>query len=127
MAKPKQATRHGFPRSPCPIAVTLDILGDKWTLLVIRDLFLGKRTYGELLKSAEKIPTNILAERLKRLEEAGLVEKKAYQAHPVRYAYALSPKGRELDAVIKAIAAWANKHFPGTFVPPRNYLKRAKP
>lgn len=124
MPRPKSVRTHGFPRSPCPIAVTLDVLGDKWTLLVIRDLLLGKRTYGELSASPERIPTNILAERLKRLQKAGLVEKKPYQEHPVRYAYALTPKGQELKGVMKAIAAWANRHFPGTFVPPENYLDR---
>jgi DNA-binding HxlR family transcriptional regulator len=117
MAKAKPRRQHGFERSPCPVAVTLDLLGDKWTLLVIRDLFLGKHTYGELLQSAEKIPTNILADRLKRLEKAGVVEKEPYQEHPVRYAYALTAKGRELKEVIRAIVLWANKNVPGTFVP----------
>lgn len=117
MAKPKKTRGHGFERSPCPVAVTLDLLGDKWTLLVIRDLFLGKHTYGELLRAGEKIPTNILADRLKRLQKAGVIEKKPYQDHPVRYAYALTPKGRELKGVIRAMVVWANKHIPGTFVP----------
>ena len=63
-------------RSACPIANALDLLGDRWTLLVIRDLmFLGNRRFGEMLASPEGIPTNILTDRLRRLEERGLVEK----------------------------------------------------
>ena len=64
---------HGLARSPCPIANALDVVGDKWTLLVVRDLLRGKRTYSELLASPERIPTNLLAERLERLERAGLM------------------------------------------------------
>ena len=60
-------------RSICPVSCVLDILGDKWTLLVVRDMFMGKKTYGELQKSPEKIPTNILAERLKRLERSDVM------------------------------------------------------
>ncbi len=66
-------TAKPFARSACAIANSLDILGDKWSLLVVRDLLHGKRTYGELALSPERIPTNILADRLKRLESAGIV------------------------------------------------------
>src|SRR5271168_4961621 len=76
------------PRSPCPVACSLDLFGDRWTLLVIRDLFWGKTRFGEFEASPEGIPTNILAERLQRLEAAGLVGRKAYQSNPPRYAYA---------------------------------------
>ena len=104
----------GFRRSPCPVACTLDILGDKWTLLVVRDLFSGKKTYSEFQNSPESIPTNILADRLKRLLEHGIVEKKPYQEHPVRYEYALTPKGRDLGGVLKAVVQWGEKHVPGS-------------
>ena len=103
-----------FKRSPCPVASTLDLIGDKWTLLVVRDLLRGKRTYGELLDSPERIPTNILAERLKRLERAGLITSAAYQERPVRYAYTLTPGGESLRAVLKAFARWGEEHIPGT-------------
>ena len=74
MKQRKATSRVRTPRSPCPIANTLDILGDKWTLLVVRDLlFLDKHLYGEFMQSGEGIPTNVLADRLKRLEETGLV------------------------------------------------------
>lgn len=79
-------------RSPCPIANTLDILGDKRTLLVIRDLFSGKKTYTDFQSSPESIPTNILANRLKRLADYGIIEKTPYQQRPVRYAYRLTEK-----------------------------------
>src|SRR5262249_57114284 len=86
-------------RSSCAVASTLDIVGDKWSLLVIRDLFAGKSTYGELLDAPERIPTNILADRLRRLENAGIIEKKAYQERPVRFAYALTAKGRDMGEI----------------------------
>ena len=101
-------------RSICPVASTLDILGDKWSLLVIRDLFAGKTTYSELQNSPEKVPTNILANRLVRLTDHEIVEKKPYQTHPVRYEYILTPKGRELGPILKSMVAWGEKHIPGT-------------
>lgn len=104
----------GFRRSPCPIASTLDLVGDKWSLLVIRDMLHGKRTYGELLDSPEGIPTNILADRLRRLEEAGIIVSAAYQERPVRYAYALSAKGSALGDVLLALVRWGKRHIPGT-------------
>jgi DNA-binding HxlR family transcriptional regulator len=104
----------GFARSSCAVASTLDIVGDKWSLLVIRDLFAGKSTYGELLASDERMPTNILADRLRRLEEAGLIEKAAYQERPVRFAYSLTPKGRDMGEVLVAIVRWGKKHIAGT-------------
>jgi DNA-binding HxlR family transcriptional regulator len=103
-----------FLRSHCPIASTLDLVGDKWSLLVVRDLLYGKQTYGEILNSPEAIPTNILADRLKRLEQNGLVERTAYQDRPVRYAYRLSDKGKDLGSVLLALVAWGKKHIPGT-------------
>jgi len=101
-------------RSPCPVACSLDLLGDKWTLLVVRDLLLGKQTYSEFQRSPEGIPTNILAERLKRLQAAGVIDKTEYQQRPVRYAYRLTEKGRDLQPVLLAMIDWGNKHIPGT-------------
>jgi DNA-binding HxlR family transcriptional regulator len=104
----------GFRRSSCAIANTLDLVGDKWSLLVIRDMLHGKKTYGELLDSPEGIPTNILADRLKRLEEAGIIVSSAYQERPVRYAYTLSEKGTALGDILLALVRWGRKHIPGT-------------
>lgn len=112
-------------RSVCPIANALELVGDKWTLLVVRDLlFLGKHRYGELAQSAEGIPSNILADRLKRLEEVGLVTRKAYQQNPVRYEYRLTPMGADLLPVLKEVIRWANKHIPGTARPPKGFFER---
>ncbi len=80
-------------RSTCPVACALDLAGDKWTLLVVRDLLRGRNTYGALSASDEGIPTNILADRLRKMEEAGLIEARPYQERPVRYAYSLTGKG----------------------------------
>lgn len=101
-------------RSICPVASALDILGDKWTLLVVRDLLLGKKTYGELQASPEKVPTNILADRLRRLERAGLLFKVPYQERPVRYAYRLTAMGTDLGPVLQSMMLWANSYIPGT-------------
>jgi len=103
-----------FARSACAIANSLDIVGDKWTLLVVRDLLHGKRTYGQLVDSPERIPTNILAERLKRLETAGIIVGTPYQERPTRYAYALTAKGRALGDVLLAFVRWGKQHIPGT-------------
>ena len=101
-------------RSACAVANSLDIVGDKWSLLVVRDLLQGKRTYGELARSPEHIPTNILADRLKRLESAGVVASTPYQQRPVRYDYTLTPKGRALGDVLLAFVRWGKQHIPGT-------------
>jgi DNA-binding HxlR family transcriptional regulator len=104
-------------RSTCPIACVLDILGDKWTLLVIRDLFLGKHRYGEFAESPEGIPTNILANRLKRLEGEGIVTKVPYQSNPVRMEYFLTSKGADLGRVLGAMRKWAEHHVAGVKSP----------
>jgi len=110
----KKSTKSSFLRSDCPIANTLDLVGDKWSLLVVRDLLHGKRTYGEVLDSPERIPSNILAERLRRLEAAGLVARAAYQEHPVRYSYTLTDKGLALGKILLALVEWGKRYIPGT-------------
>lgn len=116
------ASRAGK-RSPCPIAIALDILGDKWTLIVLRDLFMGKRQYGAFLESPEKIPTNILAERLKRLVVEGLVERRPYQSRPVRYEYGLTDKGMRLLPVLQELCRWSNRFYPDSWKPPARFMK----
>ena len=105
---------QGGVRSPCPIAGALDVVGDKWSLLVVRDLLRGKQTYSDLLASPERISTNLLAERLERLERTGLITSSAYQQRPVRYAYVLTDKGRALGDVLKAYVQWGKRYLPGT-------------
>ena len=108
---------YKFLRSNCPVAVSLDILGDKWTLLVVRDLFVEARRYNDFLQSPENIPTNILADRLKRLVAHGVVKKTAYNERPKRYEYELTAKGRTLGPLVKEMVAWANLHYPKTYNP----------
>jgi len=114
-----ESDNNGFERSCCPVSNLLDLFGDKWSLLIVRDLVLGKARYGEFAQSPEGIPSNILANRLKKLEAAGVVAKQAYSEKPVRYQYELTKKGKDLLPVLEAMVAWALKHVPGTEVFPR--------
>ena len=112
-------------RSKCPIANALDVVGDRWTLLVVRDLlFFGKVRYNELLGSSEGIPTNILADRLRRLQECGIVEKKSYQTRPPRYEYRLTQRGADLLPILREMIGWANRHIAETGKPPAAFLDR---
>jgi DNA-binding HxlR family transcriptional regulator len=101
-------------RSLCPIAGALDILGDTWTLLVLRDLlFYDKHRFAAFLESPEKISTNILAERLKRLENGGVIERRRYQDHPPRDEYYLTARGHDLLPVLRELTKWGKQHVPG--------------
>src|SRR4051812_6221052 len=94
----------------CPVAKTLDILGERWTLLVVRDLLkLGPRKFQDLEESLGVAP-GILSDRLKVLEEEGIIERGFYSTHPPRADYKLTPKGHELRIVIGALAVWGSKH-----------------
>jgi DNA-binding HxlR family transcriptional regulator len=113
--KPKKLVVDALPRrSDCAIANTLERIGDRWSLLLVRDMLAGKSTYGQFLESPEGIPTNILADRLKRLEHSGIITRSAYQERPVRYAYALTARGRQLGGILRAVAAWGLEHIPDT-------------
>ena len=105
-------------RSRCPVALTLDVLGDKWSLLVVRDLMRGKRRYAEFLESPEGIPTNILAERLKRLSAMGVITARKYSVHPPRLEYALTAKGADLRPIMRAMVDWGVRHAGGRVPPP---------
>ena len=95
----------------CPIARTLDIVGDRWTLVIIRDLFLGRSRFSDLVRSSPGLPPRLLSQRLKRLEEQGLIERAVYCQHPLRAGYRLTPRGRSLFPVLKAIAEWGLEHL----------------
>ncbi|HEX8027425.1 MAG TPA: helix-turn-helix domain-containing protein [Vicinamibacterales bacterium] len=101
------------------MARTLDVLGDRWSLLVVRDLMRGKRRYAEFLESPEGIPTNILAERLKRLSKKGLITSRRYSQHPPRLEYALTQKGEDLRPIMRAMVEWGVRHAGGR-TPPRS-------
>lgn len=103
-------------RSPCPIACTLDLLGDRWTLLVLRDLFLGRSRFRDFLASPEGIPTNILTERLERLCANGLAERFAAEDGSGRPAYRLTQKGRSLGPLLRAARDWGLAQLEGTAV-----------
>ena len=99
-------------RSQCPVARTLDLIGDRWSLLIVRDMLLGSSKFQQFLASPENIPTNVLSSRLKLLESSGLIKASLYQRHPPRFAYTLTDKGKKLAPVIRAIADWGESSTP---------------
>ena len=105
-------------RSTCPVSRTLEVLGDRWSLLVVRDLMRGKRRFAEFLESKESIPTNTLAERLKRLVRAGIVESQRYSEHPPRVEYVLTSKGEDLRPMMRAMVDWGVRHAGGRMPAP---------
>ncbi len=105
-------------RSDCPVNFALEIFGDKWSLLVIRDLmFMGKTTYGDFLKGPEGIATNILANRLEKLETAELIIKAADPDNGTKFIYSLTERGKDLIPVMLEIVNWSGKHDPKTPTP----------
>ena len=98
----------------CSIASTLKVIGDKWTLLVIRDMALGRAHYKEFLESPEGIATNILADRLAKLVDWGMAEKYPSTVLPGRDAYRLTSKGESLRPILISIKNWGLKHIKGT-------------
>ncbi len=101
-------------RSSCPIACTLDVIGDRWTMLVIRDLVLGRSHFKEFLASPEKISTNILSNRLERLVENGLAERFPSPSASGKDAYRLTKKGESLSPLLASIKKWGLENLPGT-------------
>lgn len=105
-------------RSGCPISIALETLGDAWSLLIVRDLmFKDRQTYNEFLLGGEGIASNILADRLRRLENDGIVEKKRDTSDARRFIYRLSAKGIELAPVLVELVIWAAQH-EATDAPP---------
>ena len=98
-------------RSSCPVANSLDLVGDRWTLLIVRDLIKGKKRYGEFIESDEKIPTNILANRLKTMEADGIIKRIQYSERPPRFEYALTEKGEKLKELVRFIRDWGNENL----------------
>ncbi len=95
----------------CPLARTLDIIGDRWTILILRDLLLeGPQRYQGLASSLAGIGPTILSDRLKTLEENGIVERYLYEQHPPRAEYRLTEKGRDLGPVLGALRKWGNRY-----------------
>jgi DNA-binding HxlR family transcriptional regulator len=99
-------------RSDCPVSCTLELIGDRWSLVIIRDMmFMGKSTYNEFLDSPEKISTNILSDRLVKLTEVGLI---TFSGTEKRKKYALTKMGFDLKPVLDAVMKFGTKHFEGT-------------
>ena len=99
-------------RSDCPISSALDIVGDKWSLLIIRDILLkGKNTYNEFLNAEEKIATNVLADRLAMLEEVGILLKEEHPESKAKYFYRLTKQGMDLLPVLIEIILWSEKYL----------------
>lgn len=113
-------------RSDCPISFSLDLLGDRWTLLVVRDLALkGRHTFSEIQAGGEGIATNILSDRLSRLESAGLVEKTRIASDRRRFFYSLTESGRSLMPVLLELIVWGAEHDAGTDAP-ASFVRGAK-
>ena len=97
----------------CPVAKSLEVVGDRWTLLLVRDLLRGTRRFQDLAASLAGIAPNILSDRLRLMEEHGLVTRRLYSEHPPRAEYALTERGRDLGVVVGALATWGTRHvFP---------------
>lgn len=97
----------------CPIARMLNVLGDRWTLLIVRDLLFFNRTrFNELLDSLKGLSPNLLSQRLKLLEESGIVERVMYSEHPPRMEYRLTDKGLALRPALEAMAEWGRTFEP---------------
>lgn len=113
-------------RSDCPISFALDIFGDKWSLLIVRDIvFRGKTTYGDFFKSKEHIATNILADRLALLVRAGIIRKTASTKDKRKDIYSLTQKGIDLFPVLLEVSIWSAKYDPRTGAP-RAFISKAR-
>jgi DNA-binding HxlR family transcriptional regulator len=108
----------------CSIARTLAVLGDVWAIMVLRDAFRGSKRFDEF-ESKLGIATNTLSERLRQLTEAGILEKVAYSAHPPRYEYILTSKGRDLQPIFIALTRWGDTYLADDGRPPLTYLHRS--
>lgn len=114
------------PRSGCPISIALELLGDAWTLLIVRDLmFKDRRTYNDFLNGGEGIASNILADRLRKLEDANIIEKQRDPKDARRFIYRLSPKGIDLAPVLVELVIWSARHEQTDAPPPAVRSMRA--
>ena len=104
-------------RSDCPVSCVLDLVGDRWTLLVVRDLLLGKEHFDDFLASPEKIATNILSRRLHTLQSLGYVERLPGKKDRRRHTYRLTDQGQPLRKLVRSMKKWGLKNIPGTRFP----------
>ena len=106
--------KNTYEGQACSIARSLELIGERWTLLIVRDVFRGLRRFDDMQKSLG-IARNVLANRLERLVEEGIFEKRPYQEHPPRYEYFLTEKGIDLWPVLVSLIKWGDKHEPFGF------------
>ncbi len=92
--------------------------------MIVRDMLNGKSRFAQFLDSPERITTNVLTDRLNRMEQDGLVKKAAYQTNPVRFEYALTKKGTALHPMLQDMCRWANEYEPQTWTPPKRFMRR---
>jgi DNA-binding HxlR family transcriptional regulator len=111
-------TKPDFSRMHCSIARTLDLIGESWTLLIIRDVLQGARRFDDLQTSLG-VATNTLTSRLKRLTDAGVLERRPYQDNPPRFEYGLTQKGRSLSPILLSLTQWGDTYLAGPEGPPR--------
>lgn len=111
------------PRMRCPIAYSLDLIGDRWSLVIVRDMLMGKKRFSHFLESSEHITASVLANRLEQLENVDLICKEAYQSNPVRFEYALTARGNALLPVLKELCTWGNKQFPSVGKAPERFMR----
>lgn len=95
----------------CPVARAMSVIGDRWTLLIVRDCFLGKSRFDEFQKSLG-VTRHVLSNRLKKLVDAGVLERNAYSERPARYDYKLTDKGRDFAPALVGLKDWGKKHMP---------------
>jgi DNA-binding HxlR family transcriptional regulator len=101
----------GYGQKDCPVARALDVIGEKWTLLILRDLFRkGPQRFQELEQSLPGVAPNTLSARLKTLESQGVIATRLYERHPPRYEYYLTEKGKALGPVLKALYTWGSNY-----------------
>jgi DNA-binding HxlR family transcriptional regulator len=100
------------------------MVGDRWSLVIVRDMLMGKSRFGEFLKSPEQIATSVLTDRLERLVALGVVEACAYQDNPTRYEYRLTPMGEAMLPILQEVCRWANRFLPETWPAPEAFMAR---
>jgi DNA-binding HxlR family transcriptional regulator len=123
-----KVNRKGNMRSDCAVAAGLDVFGDRWTLLIIRDIGLfGRHRFKDFQDAGEGFPTNILSQRLKDMVQAGLLEKIPYQNNPPRFEYHLTAAGKELLPILKSLAEWSDRHIQGVRIPDSVRMQTTNP
>lgn len=111
-------------RSGCPLASTLDMVGDRWSLIIMRDLMCGKTRFSQFLDSPERITPSVLTDRLTFMEGDGLISRTLYCERPKRYEFHATAKGEALLPVLQAMCAWGHAHVPGSWEAPAAFMSR---